>query len=242
MTTGGNPYGNSPGSMGSDNGSQQSELFRTWNRGQPFSWAGQNGIFNKQVPHGYENPNGMIWDQYAPNSQNQGGYVSSADFWSRYGGGGQSGDGGLGILSGLFSGSGAQAGLPKVETTVTPQDVYTPAMTRQATNLGVAQAQSAANPRFAQKQFDRPGVSRSAGSMSAAMPQIMGARSQAAQIPIQQGFTDAATNAQNRLQGETARESEGLGLGSLLARQNALSQQKRSAWGQKAIGLLGGLI
>jgi hypothetical protein len=115
---------------------------------------------------------------------------------------------------------GAPGGPPTVQTSITPTPIYTPQMTNQAVNQSFATAMPDLNSVV--KQFDRPGVSRSAGTLAAAMPQMaegaLTAMQAQAEIPLQ----DMMANQQHLLAGETAREQEGLDLANLLARQGQI--------------------
>lgn len=111
-----------------------------------------------------------------------------------------------------------------------PQAPLATPNTQGAFNNAVAKAQASSDQRFNMKQYDRPGVSRSAGTR--AMAGIQGANSlaqglvDAYQIPA----TDAATNADNDLQYQRAREQYGLGISGIASQNdyaNALSALQR---------------
>lgn len=114
-----------------------------------------------------------------------------------------------------------------IQTTIQPAGVFTPTMTQQQINQQRAAAQVQANPRSAMKQFSAPGLSQSAGMLSAAMPQITEARAQAALAPAQVGLQDAADNAAQILKGQVAQTNQGFGLADLLLKQSALADQQR---------------
>jgi hypothetical protein len=134
-------------------------------------------------------------------------------------------------------------GVPQVQTSINPAPLYTPAMTNQAANR--AFDENLVDMRTAMKLGDRPGVSRSAGSISSALP-IVGQGLQAgmqarAAIPLQ----DEIANQQHLFGGEVAREQQGLDLASLLARQQQIQNQANlGLQGQNIslVNLLAGLM
>ncbi len=156
----------------------------------------------------------------------------------------------LPTLQGLFGqgGSGAAGGMggagsmPNVQTSINPSGVFNQNQTQQSINQTRALAQQHADPRSAMKQFDRPGVSRSAGTMQAAMPQIVQGRAQAAMAPATIGLQDAQTNAQQLLQGQTARENEGLSLAGLLGQQQQIGINERNQMLNPLLQYLQGII
>src|SRR5690606_33046579 len=114
---------------------------------------------------------------------------------------------------------------PQVNTSINPNDIYTPRMARAAANHAYAQAFQRANPVALMKQYDRPAVSRSAGTMSAILPEMSALLSNAREMATLIPFQDAAANAQHRLQGQIARESEGQSLmETQLARQRMFDE------------------
>lgn len=120
---------------------------------------------------------------------------------------------GAGNVGGLGNFQGGQ-----ISTSIQPQGIYEPWMTQYATNQLRADALAGADPFYAQKAFDRPGVSRSAGTLSAAMPGIARSHAAARQIGAGVPLSDAIANYGNVLGGEIEREQEALGYGSLYAR------------------------
>jgi hypothetical protein len=119
------------------------------------------------------------------------------------------------------NGPAAPGGPPTVQTSINPTPIYTPQMTNQAVNQAFATAMPDLNSVV--KQFDRPGVSRSAGTMAAAMPQMaegaLTAMQAQAEIPLQ----DMMANQQHLMAGEVAREQQGLDLANLLARNQQIA-------------------
>lgn len=139
--------------------------------------------------------------------------------------------------------TGAQGGQAQVQTNITPQSIYTPQMTQWAVNQAVAE--NTPDLRSAMKQFDRPGVSRSAGTMAAALPTVASAqlaqREAASQIPL----LDEIANQKHLLTGEVAREGQALEMGGMLNRLNATRQQQQLAGRQNDLNQLqqnGGLL
>lgn len=150
----------------------------------------------------------------APAPKPNGGMSSNGKPKPNFGGGG----GGTG-------GSGAPAnGQANVQTTITPQSIYTPQMTQQATNQAVAT--NTPDMRMAMKQNTQPGISRSAGSMAAAMPgfsqsALTGNKAQA-EIPL----LDEIANQKHLMGGQVAREDQALSLANLMSRLNSLNQRQ----------------
>lgn len=110
-----------------------------------------------------------------------------------------------------------QSELPVIrpQTSITVGDIYSPRQTRAATNQAIAAQHAQADLRQAMKQFDRPGISRSAGSAAAALPTVVQANMGAAQAAVGIPLLDAIANAQHVLGAQTARENEAIGWGNL---------------------------
>jgi hypothetical protein len=113
-------------------------------------------------------------------------------------------------------------------------------MTQQASNR--AFDENVIDMRTAMKQGDRPGVSRSAGSVSSALPivgqgMIQGMQARAA-IPLQ----DNIANQQHLMAGEVAREQEAQDLASLLARQSQIQNQAGLGLQRQNVSLLDALM
>lgn len=128
------------------------------------------------------------------------------------------------VAGGATGGGGsATPTTPTVTSTIRPTNIYTPQMTQAAVNNAVAQ--NTPDFRFAMKANYTPGVSRSAGSMAAAMPSvtgdILGQRKSAAEIPL----LDEIANQKHMMAGQVGRESESLAMANLLSRLNALKQR-----------------
>jgi hypothetical protein len=114
-------------------------------------------------------------------------------------------------------------GTAQINPSINPQAIYSPEMTKHAVNQAVAA--NTPDLRSAMKMFDRPGLSRSAGTVSAAMPfvaeQALAGRQAASEIPLR----DEIANQRHLLSGEVAREGEVQGLYDLLNRLNSLNQR-----------------
>ncbi len=100
---------------------------------------------------------------------------------------------------------------PTMPGSFNPAPVYTPRMTGAGTNLAVAEQHQAGNLPHLMKAFDRPGVSRDAGQMSAAMPQVAQHNIQAAKARAGIPLDDLFANQQNLLRGQLGGERERLG-------------------------------
>lgn len=129
-----------------------------------------------------------------------------------------------------------------VQTSITPEPMYSAQQTQYAKNQAMADAYQQSSMPWLLKQFDRPGSSRSAGTMAAALPQyaqgIAGAGLAQQAIP----FQDAAANAQQLLQGQTAREQEAQGLAGVLAGFQGSNLNFQTAQRNQLLNLLQQLI
>lgn len=133
--------------------------------------------------------------------------------------------------------AGSQGGQANIQTNISPSPIYTPNMTQLAVNQAVAD--NTPDLRNAMKAFDRPGVSRSAGTVAAAMPTVaasqLAQREAAATIPM----LDEIANQKHQLAGEVAREQQALEMGNLLNRLNQTRQQQQIGNAQNQLGQLG---
>lgn len=129
-------------------------------------------------------------------------------------------------------------GQSTVTTSINPSPIYTPTMTQQAVNQAMATAAQRANPYFAQKQFDSPGMSRTAGSMAAAMPSIADALAQGHSAATALPFADAAANAAHMLAGQSAQDQEGLGLAGINQSLSEMQQNFNNSQKQQQMSLL----
>lgn len=125
-----------------------------------------------------------------------------------------------------------------INTSITPQNIYSPQQTNEAVNQAVASS-SMPLP-WLQNQFAGKGMSvNSPAAISRAMvPYAQGlvqGQTAAAQIPLQ----DATANAQHMLAGQQAREVEGLDWARLLTSAQGLNNSSRMNTLQSVLGLLG---
>lgn len=144
-----------------------------------------------------------------------------------------------------MGGGGAQTpgqGLFNVQTSITPQPVYNQNQTQYAKNQAMADAYQQSSFPWLLKQFDRPGMSRSQGTIGAATPQYVQGLANAGMAQQAIPFQDAAANAQNMLQGETARESEAQGLARVLAGFQGSNQNAQIAQQNQLLSLLSQLL
>ena len=133
-------------------------------------------------------------------------------------------------------------GFANINSSITPMNVYDQRQTNASMNQARAAAQRSANPNFAMKQFDRPGVSRSAGSLGAAMPSIMNARANAGYNPANIVLGDAAANANSILTGQVNRDHETQGILSLLGNQQVFDANQRVNNMMPFLGYIGNLL
>lgn len=124
----------------------------------------------------------------------------------------------------------AQPFHPTINTSIQPQQIYSPQQTQQAVNVAKAMQDQLADPRFQMKQFSAPGRSQDAGTMYAAMPNISAAKSAGALAGAAIPLEDLIANQKHLLSGEMAREDEAMGWGNLLARQydNQIGTQSKN--------------
>lgn len=138
--------------------------------------------------------------------------------------------------------SGSSSANPTINTTITPQPVYSPADTQAASNQAIAESQRQANMRWLQKPYDKPGVTRSASSAALAAPQAQEYLSQGALAAQQIPFSDASTNAQNILRGQTGRDAETLGLAEVLSRFNSANTGYNTGQQTSLMNLIASLL
>jgi len=115
----------------------------------------------------------------------------------------------------------------QIQTTgsITQQPAYQSGQTQAATNQAINQALMQGDLRSAMKQYDRPGVSRSAASLSLALPTEASGRIAAADAAAQIPFSAAMTNAPQHLAQQLAREQEAQSWGSIGAQQGQAQSQ-----------------
>lgn len=105
-----------------------------------------------------------------------------------------------------------------INTGIQPAPVYSPQMTQNAMSQIGAENRQQGNLLYNMKQFDRNGISRSAGTVAAALPGDIRSQVSADSGMANQFLDDRVANEQNMLMGQIARDREGLGLGNLFAR------------------------
>jgi len=127
-----------------------------------------------------------------------------------------------------------------IQTSITPQNIYSPQQTNEAVNSAVA-SQHVPLP-WLQGQFAGRGMSiNSPGVIGASMPAyaagVAGGQQAAAQIP----FQDALANAQHTLAGQTAREGEGTDWYRLMSGAEGVGRNFQMNSLQSLLSLLGSL-
>lgn len=133
-------------------------------------------------------------------------------------------------------------GVGNVTGSITPTGVYTPEMTNAAANQAEAEAMRASSLPGLLKQLDRNGVSRSAGSVAAVMPQMAQYQQQGAYDANQIRASDEVANRQSMLNGQIAQDQEGLGLMSLLRQLYGINQSQDTRNLNLGASLLGGFF
>lgn len=121
-----------------------------------------------------------------------------------------------------------------VSSTPRTMQIYSPAQTAAATAQAVSGANQMASADVAMKPMERPGVSRGAGTMAAALPQIAAAQAAAArartEIPMQHRLANTNFQAQQQF----AQGQEAMSLYDLLR----ASQNQQDNYRQRMIGPL----
>ena len=128
-----------------------------------------------------------------------------------------------------------------INTSITPQNIYSPQQTNEAVNQAVASSSMPLS--WLQNQFAGKGMNvNSPATISRAMvPYAQGltqGQTAAAQIPLQ----DATANAQHMLAGQQAREGEGLDWARLMTSAEGLNNSSRMNTLQSVLGLLGSFV
>jgi len=136
--------------------------------------------------------------------------------------------GGQGMQSSAVQGM--QSGIAPVTTTIDAgRDIYDPNFIQRAVNQQVGQAHTMGDPRYQMERFTRPGMSRDAGTMAAAMPGIAGAQAAASDAQTRIPLEAELANRQHRLSGETARAGEANALGSLMSQLQRIRDSEQSS-------------
>jgi len=117
------------------------------------------------------------------------------------------------------------------------QQIYSPAQTAAATAQAVSQANQMGSADVAMKQFERPGMSRGAGTMAAALPQIAAAQAAAARARTEIPMQHRLANTKFAGMQQAAQGQEALDLYSLLR----ASQNQGDQYRQRLLGPLLGI-
>jgi hypothetical protein len=131
--------------------------------------------------------------------------------------------------------------VPNVSTSITPGGVFSPEQTQQSINQQRGQLSAQNNLRQLLHGTDTPGVSRSAGSIAAILPQIAQSRGESALLGQAVPFSDAQANAQQTLQGQQAQGNEWLGLVGASNQMNQQALANQYAQQQQLLQILSGL-
>lgn len=142
-----------------------------------------------------------------------------------------------------LSGFGFGGGGGMINTSITPQNIYSPRLTNMAVNQAAANASTQGNLPFLLQQASRAGIgSRSPAALAAAMPQVARASVNANTARQAIPFSDAMANAKNMLAGQVAREDEALGWGGLQNRMADLQRGYRTSNQASILQLLSSMV
>lgn len=135
------------------------------------------------------------------------------------------------MMGGSFGGAQQPAPRPapslaSVTTTPRPTEVFNAAQTRGQTNQAINAALMAGDPDVAMKRFDRPGISRSAGTYASAIPQMAAAQSNAAQAMMHTPLMHELLNRNVAAQGQAQQGEEALSLFDLLRRNQQVQDYR----------------
>ncbi len=115
------------------------------------------------------------------------------------------------IMDALNTLTGGSNNTADIQTSITPQGIYSPQQTQEAKNQAVASQQQMANLPWLQGRYARPGMSQaSPGIASQALPAYGAALAGAQQARVDIPFQDTRADAANILAGQTAREGEAI--------------------------------
>jgi hypothetical protein len=112
---------------------------------------------------------------------------------------------------------GPAPGQAPVTTSIDPSGVYNRSQTQGLINQLAADQFMNADADYLMKQYQRPGMSRDAGTLSRVMPAIGEAEANVANIQAMQPMLDDLVNRQQLLAGQTAQGQEGIALANILA-------------------------
>ena len=137
---------------------------------------------------------------------------------------------------------GPSYGQGAVQTSIPVHGVQSPQNTQYGVNLAAAEHHQQGNMPYLMKQYDTPGVSRSAATFANAMPQFAQHQMGALQARIGMPLDDAFTNQGEMLRRQTAREKEFMGLGNLAARLSEIQSGLGNAQANQQTGVLNQLL
>lgn len=118
-----------------------------------------------------------------------------------------------------------------INTSITPENIYTPQMTQEAVNQQRADLAQQANMPWLLKQFARPGAAQNSPSaMGRAMPIVGQAQTGIARAGTEIPFADSAKNLNHWRSGEVAREQEAQGMAGLMLRNQGIDRELGGAY------------
>lgn len=131
-----------------------------------------------------------------------------------------------------------------IGTTINPRQPIAPWMTQQSTNQGIAGLQRSflGDPRKAIGFTANRGVSWGPAQMGRYANVLAQGNAGVNDFRAQQHFTDAQTNANSLLAGQTARDQEGLSLANMFQQQNQQQFQNQYQQSGDLMGLLQALM
>jgi hypothetical protein len=113
------------------------------------------------------------------------------------------------------------AGLAQVTSTPRRDYLFTPAQTAQAAAMQASTARQGSDADFLMGQLDRPGVSRSLGTLSAVLPQVAGGQVAANRAMQETPLMHALLNTNYQADAQAQQGQEALGLFNVLRRNQA---------------------
>lgn len=132
------------------------------------------------------------------------------------------------------------SGMGQINTSITPQNIYTPQQTQETINTTRAIAAQNANLPWLLRQYARPGVSqRSPSALGQAIPQIAQAQSAIARAPTEISFGDDLANMDHFRAGQVSREQEAQGMAGGLLRMQDIGRNLQSTQANLLAQLLG---
>lgn len=135
------------------------------------------------------------------------------------------------------------SGPAEINTSITPNNIYTPEMTRAAVNQAAATQHQQGSLPYLLDQVARPGMSsRSPYMISRTLPAVAATDAAARQAQVDIPFSDAQANLQNMLAGQVAREQEAQGLYGVQLGQDHINRNTQLSNAGNLLGLLGQFI